>query len=122
MIRRPPRSTRTDTLFPYTTLFRARRAAFAARAAETSLAWRFFDACPAPAPGMPIDEAAIRRNKGRAMSKRENGCSASHFSICQDMVGPGVRHSSILAAATLVDDTALKLVGQQYCCTRRTRW
>src|SRR3546814_7863049 len=25
MIRRPPRSTRTDTLFPYTTLFRAQR-------------------------------------------------------------------------------------------------
>src|SRR3546814_9780532 len=27
MIRRPPRSTRTDTLFPYTTLFRSRCAA-----------------------------------------------------------------------------------------------
>src|SRR3546814_19740770 len=27
MIRRPPRSTRTDTLFPYTTLFRSRRVA-----------------------------------------------------------------------------------------------
>src|SRR3546814_15477854 len=27
MIRRPPRSTRTDTLFPYTTLFRSRAAA-----------------------------------------------------------------------------------------------
>src|SRR3546814_13893921 len=27
MIRRPPRSTRTDTLFPYTTLFRSRKAA-----------------------------------------------------------------------------------------------
>src|SRR3546814_11327385 len=26
MIRRPPRSTRTDTLFPYTTLFRSRHA------------------------------------------------------------------------------------------------
>src|SRR3546814_14709604 len=26
MIRRPPRSTRTDTLFPYTTLFRSRDA------------------------------------------------------------------------------------------------
>src|SRR3546814_12838957 len=25
MIRRPPRSTRTDTLFPYTTLFRSKR-------------------------------------------------------------------------------------------------
>src|SRR3546814_12765355 len=35
MIRRPPRSTRTDTLFPYTTLFRSaddrRRLQFAAR-------------------------------------------------------------------------------------------
>src|SRR3546814_7418646 len=29
MIRRPPRSTRTDTLFPYTTLFRSRRDRFA---------------------------------------------------------------------------------------------
>src|SRR3546814_7434949 len=27
MIRRPPRSTRTDTLFPYTTLFRSSRTA-----------------------------------------------------------------------------------------------
>src|SRR3546814_2233311 len=29
MIRRPPRSTRTDTLFPYTTLFRSQSAAAA---------------------------------------------------------------------------------------------
>src|SRR3546814_12653029 len=28
MIRRPPRSTRTDTLFPYTTLFRSEAEAF----------------------------------------------------------------------------------------------
>src|SRR3546814_496621 len=34
MTPRPPRSTRTDTLFPYTTLFRSRRAA----AARTALA------------------------------------------------------------------------------------
>src|SRR3546814_13208183 len=31
MIRRPPRSTRTDPLFPYTTLFRSRRARHAAQ-------------------------------------------------------------------------------------------
>src|SRR3546814_16970616 len=31
MIRRPPRSTRTDTLFPYTTLFRSQDAATRAR-------------------------------------------------------------------------------------------
>src|SRR3546814_12103395 len=34
MIRRPPRSTRTDTLFPYTTLFRS-----AMRSAETAGEW-----------------------------------------------------------------------------------
>src|SRR3546814_9919123 len=33
MIRRPPRSTRTDTLFPYTTLFRSRRARVGGRSA-----------------------------------------------------------------------------------------
>src|SRR3546814_4716564 len=31
MIRRPPRSTRTDTLFPYTTLFRSQRSANASK-------------------------------------------------------------------------------------------
>src|SRR3546814_10038594 len=31
MIRRPPRSTRTDTLFPYTTLFRSARATIPSR-------------------------------------------------------------------------------------------
>src|SRR3546814_12571263 len=31
MLRRPPRSTRTDTLFPYTTLFRSRRHGHLAR-------------------------------------------------------------------------------------------
>src|SRR3546814_2164437 len=33
MIRRPPRSTRTDTLFPYTTLFRSNRSIGVAQAA-----------------------------------------------------------------------------------------
>src|SRR3546814_5262685 len=34
MIRRPPRSTRTDTLFPYTTLFRSSYRQYRARAAR----------------------------------------------------------------------------------------
>src|SRR3546814_2933424 len=34
MIRRPPRSTRTDTLFPYTTLFRSIRGALKAVVSE----------------------------------------------------------------------------------------
>src|SRR3546814_1355462 len=51
MIRRPPRSTRTDTLFPYTTLFRSRGLRGEAHPcvrrrlmADTSfLTWPFFD-------------------------------------------------------------------------------
>src|SRR3546814_16798997 len=39
MIRRPPRSTRTDTLFPYTTLFRSRFASPAYRPLAGSLAF-----------------------------------------------------------------------------------
>src|SRR3546814_9745927 len=53
MIRRPPRSTRTDTLFPYTTLFRsreigARRAVVGHEhriADEDNVADRIGDAC-----------------------------------------------------------------------------
>src|SRR3546814_2067041 len=37
MIRPPPRSTRTDTLFPYTTLFRSPRPAHRATAASRAL-------------------------------------------------------------------------------------
>src|SRR3546814_7303123 len=37
MIRRPPRSTRTDTLFPYTTLFRSWR-----RVVPAGYGWRLF--------------------------------------------------------------------------------
>src|SRR3546814_1844923 len=47
MIRRPPRSTRTDTLFPYTTLFRSAQNAsrsgssrkIAARASPRAITW-----------------------------------------------------------------------------------
>src|SRR3546814_19351140 len=46
MIRRPPRSTRTDTLFPYTTLFRSvlRKFSYAAASSRpsTSAAWAGF--------------------------------------------------------------------------------
>src|SRR3546814_16098317 len=41
MIRRPPRSTRTDTLFPYTTLFRSSEKAACATATCRALKRRF---------------------------------------------------------------------------------
>src|SRR3546814_8610382 len=63
MIRRPPRSTRTDTLFPYTTLFRSPAAADcrpAARAGGADTADQHG--------GAPAGRAA-RRAHGRARSE-----------------------------------------------------
>src|SRR3546814_10633066 len=43
MIRRPPRSTRTDTRFPYTTLFRSERAEVIADGTFEIIAFAMFD-------------------------------------------------------------------------------
>src|SRR3546814_13383407 len=63
MIRRPPRSTRTDTLFPYTTLFRS-EARFPRRHR------------PAPPPGHPI----------RIRCGRPDGRSEEHTSELQSLM------------------------------------
>src|SRR3546814_3671915 len=47
MIRRPPRSTRTDTLFPYTPLFRAMIARFGSMAGVAVWAASYFGWIPA---------------------------------------------------------------------------
>src|SRR3546814_7958893 len=61
MIRRPPRSTRTDTLFPYTTLFRS-------NVSETNDLFEFSYAYPADAARIP--ELAKMLDEDRA-TKRE---------------------------------------------------
>src|SRR3546814_990037 len=56
MIRRPPRSTRTDTLFPYTTLFRSLKASKGAFRATASMS----ATQPTPALGFyPSSKAAL---------------------------------------------------------------
>src|SRR3546814_3198965 len=40
MIRRPPRSTRTDTLFPYTTLFRSSNRSSTEEGTDSALPWK----------------------------------------------------------------------------------
>src|SRR3546814_4618642 len=54
MIRRPPRSTRTDTLLPYTTLFRSRGHGRACRHAARR---------PCPCPGPPAAEPSWRKGR-----------------------------------------------------------
>src|SRR3546814_6492020 len=64
MIRRPPRSTRTDTLFPYTTLFRSRESS-AAQAYRRASATRARASSAARAPS-PRSSAACLRGWGSA--------------------------------------------------------
>src|SRR3546814_2260617 len=56
MIRRPPRSTRTDTLFPYTTLFRSPPAPRTARHSGAA-------ASPCPGAKEPPDSPAPARSE-----------------------------------------------------------
>src|SRR3546814_19949138 len=56
MRRRPPRSTRTDTLVPYTTLFRSLALLLAVGG---GVLWRFNDVSPVPVPvPVPVPERA----------------------------------------------------------------
>src|SRR3546814_9183251 len=67
MIRRPPRSTRTDTLFPYTTLFRSAEPRSARRQSRRRLS---------RAPGKPA-RWPVADVKRRAGDDRKAGCEAA---------------------------------------------
>src|SRR3546814_764677 len=82
MIRRPPRSTRTDTLFPYTTLFRSRREL---DAREVRLSWR-----ARRADGV-VGHGAVERtaaNAGRAIVRRRRRLSVPALCRPADGTGP----------------------------------
>lgn len=89
-----------------------RRAAFADRARDADVAWRFFDACTDRPDTLRLDEAAVRRNKGRALTRGEIGCYASHFSIWEDIVARGVAQAIVLEDDTIVDWAYLARLAQ----------
>src|SRR3546814_7221671 len=74
MIRRPPRSTRTDTLFPYTTLFRS-----VGGITES-------DVTLAGASGAPIIGFNVRANaKAREIAVRQ-GVALKYYDIIYDLI------------------------------------
>src|SRR3546814_19419055 len=65
MIRRPPRSTRTDTLFPYTTLFRSRLRypVMDALSRRKLTAGAFAEAMARANPGLKADMLRVTANR-----------------------------------------------------------
>src|SRR3546814_4719334 len=78
MIRLPPRSTRTDTLFPYTTLFRSWRSAMRHWPGSLPRIW-FIAATErmsaSGASGGPVERLKLRRFADRQFCQKQSGGS-----------------------------------------------
>src|SRR3546814_19555379 len=96
MIRRPPRSTRTDTLFPYTTLFRSQRDEAAIlraigidqrirdlRACRCGNALHAFDGCLRD---RALHQPHARRQPRDVDDRGENGRASCRERVCQYVV------------------------------------
>src|SRR3546814_16249739 len=93
MIRRPPRSTRTDTLFPYTTLFRSHRRHVDRIAIEQRILDHaaFRDAVAAPVLRQPgLERLVARIGPGREGAGGDKGREAAP--LFEQQRGIGLRH------------------------------
>src|SRR3546814_16412358 len=101
MIRRPPRSTRTDTLFPYTTLFRS----------QTERAW---DDGVRPIPMDPILRSqACRLQQGKDSEQR--AFSMAFFDA--DFI-----KFRLSLLGNPIDRSEERRVGKECVSTSRSRW
>src|SRR3546814_737698 len=122
MIRRPPRSTRTDTLFPYTTLFRSiNRAVYATCAAlirQNGLTADAFAVAKGTRPDIP-DKLVKTWRAGQKMRQffDYGDARGAADSSANDDLPPTpslMRGPSIYAGAesTVVDDTATGIIAR----------
>src|SRR3546814_2683618 len=101
MIRRPPRSTRTDTLFPYTTLFRSNPMVYggAMNVAESLKQIHFIELCdtfhiplvflvdiPGFMVGLQAEQAGVLRAGMRAVYVASQARSEEHTSELQSLM------------------------------------
>src|SRR3546814_9900279 len=87
MIRRPPRSTRTDTLFPYTTLFRSRGTPDLHRAHRTVRHGQKLDPARSAAPPCRSLSRARRLGRGAPSARAAQGHSLES-DLAQDQPRP----------------------------------
>src|SRR3546814_18853615 len=118
MIRRPPRSTRTDTLFPYTTLFRSDHTQeFACGACV------LFD-CPLAAQG--VDVCAAQLDHVVHATKQIREFSGAHAAFA--LLARVERHHVAVVVTYKRRDAAMQArseersVGKECVSTCRSRW
>src|SRR3546814_11171239 len=89
MIRRPPRSTRTDTLLPYTTLFRSDRGLNAPEGMRVTT--RYFEAPRATVRGdAPISTTESTAASGAELeAQAASVCVSIGFIVCASVGGSG---------------------------------
>src|SRR3546814_6679199 len=113
MTRLPPRSTLTDTLFPYPTLFRSRRADLAPRRRDGAVGSAAGGLCDDRRTGRPhrgdhrrqghLRAAALRGHRGAAAP--QSGRSEEHTSELQSLM----RHSYAVFFLQNKTETTIKL-------------
>src|SRR3546814_11952717 len=110
MIRRPPRSTRTDTLFPYTTLFRSHQRGSAARQIDPHGIPRREDRRVAAMYG---DAAISFDGEGTCVDEREDRAVVQH-----DLR----RSTRRLDPLTGIERSEERRVGKECVSKCRSRW
>src|SRR3546814_16990093 len=116
MIRRPPRSTRTDTLFPYTTLFRSVDTDVDATHEDTGLA--------PVADTYATFEVDVDEN-GRATffyNGKQVGHSMSGAVTPATLLTPTIAVSKLSVAASMTMRSEERRVGKEWVSKCRSRW
>src|SRR3546814_4124389 len=106
MIRQPPRSTRTDTLFPYTTLFRSRSTAVRLHIAIG----RELRNCDAPPPGFTRGGAIVAKLPSSANGANKPGCPP-----------PAVAHAARSEEHTSELQSLMRISYAVFCLKKKTK-
>src|SRR3546814_4740207 len=119
MIRRPPRSTRTDTLFPYTTLFRSARRRRGGRAERPDFGRR---SVIERSPGLPAFAWSMHAQRSEEhTSELQSLMRISYAVFCLKKKTPWARQSTIPGHFTSSTSREGLQNGGEPCCTPDTK-